>query len=1160
MFRKITVGKKITMTVLAVVMLSVVILSFIAFKLSQQAVMNRYMESINVIADIKAQRIDSYFKNQQTRLKFLQELSVLKDALRANSGAPAADGLEAMAAAESVDFGAAAAPTVDFKPILDPLLETYGYANLYLVSPDGKFLYNAHEGNDDEQTAESFNDPDGNTLREAAKGVYFSSVYKGIDNHLYMLLAAPIKDEADHVGGIIIGKLNMTELYGLIQDTIGLGKTGETIVGKLFEGSRKVVFQNSLRHHDGAALRKEVIVGEASMRPLQEAVKKQNGFGVETDYRREVTLSAWRYLPIVNWGMVVKIDQSEVLEPTQKLKLIFFSVGLLIFLVSAIVTTIFSRALTNPLLNLKETMLLLGKGILPNQIQQRSSDEIGEMTATVNQLVEGLKRTANFAHKIGEGDFQADFKPMSEGDTLGVSLMNMRQSLQDASKRDDERNWIVRGVAEIGEILRRHNEIASLGDEIVSFITNKVGAIQGAFYVVDRQENGKTSIELKSSYAYNKKKYLSAKFNFGEGLVGQAAIEQDTILRTEIPYDYVSITSGLLGDRRPSCILIVPLITNEEVNGVLELAGFERFAPAQVRFVQEISQIIARTIFNIQVNERTRNLLAASQKMSFELQQQQEELRQNAEEMAATQEELKRSNIQLEEQIEEVNRTQKRMQVLLENASEVITIYEEDGTIRYISPSVEKILGYRPEEMIGIKDIVYVHEEGVAAVDKMFADLMADPDHTITIQFSYMRKNGERIWLEATGTNLLSDPAIEGIVVNSRDITERRRAEKESRMRGQMQALSENSPDLITRVNKEGKFFYINPVIEQYTGVKPSDLLRTNINETSLEGGLLEAWRNIIDQVLEKQDKVATEIDFNSFMGNRMMHVSAIPEYNEEQRLESVLLVSHDITERKLIELEIQTKNKKITESINYAKRIQVAILPDNETIQYTFPDSFILYKPRDVVSGDFPWFLQKDDDIFIAAVDCTGHGVPGALISLIGYFLLNNVLKDFSDTGTILDSLDEAVTKTLRQDGGDSATRDGMDIALCRINKTTRQMQFSGAHRPLYYLSANGELEEIKGDKFPIGGGQYKNRSNFATRTIDYNDGDVLVFCSDGFPDQFGGRDNRKFSPKRIREILQNNGSKPMMELSNIYDTEFEEWKGDGKQTDDVLMIGIRL
>ena len=138
------------------------------------------------------------------------------------------------------------------------------------------------------------------------------------------------------------------------------------------------------------------------------------------------------------------------------------------------------------------------------------------------------------------------------------------------------------------------------------------------------------------------------------------------------------------------------------------------------------------------------------------------------------------------------------------------------------------------------------------------------------------------------------------------------------------------------------------------------------------------------------------------------MQVNAIPEFDESDKLESVLVVSHDITDRKMIELEIQNKNKKITESINYAKRIQTAILPNSRVISKALPDSFILYKPRDVVSGDFPWFMQVKDDIFIAAVDCTGHGVPGALLSLIGYFLLNDIVRSrkITEPGKILDCL----------------------------------------------------------------------------------------------------------------------------------------------------------
>ena len=302
-------------------------------------------------------------------------------------------------------------------------------------------------------------------------------------------------------------------------------------------------------------------------------------------------------------------------------------------------------------------------------------------------------------------------------------------------------------------------------------------------------------------------------------------------------------------------------------------------------------------------------------------------------------------------------------------------------------------------------------------------------------------------------------------------------------------------------------------------------------------------------------------MNFPSEMGDRVMQVNAIPEYDENEVIESVLVVSHDITERKIIELEIQNKNKKINDSINYAKRIQNAILPNNRIISKALPDSFILYKPRDVVSGDFPWFVQIKNDIFIAAVDCTGHGVPGALLSLIGYFLLNDIVRSrkIAEPGKILDLLDEGVTQTLRQDQDDSATKDGMDIALCRIDTETGEVEYAGAHRPLYMMKG-GAMDEIKGNKFPIGGGIYKNQTNFTTTKFKVGKGDSIYFSSDGFPDQFGGAEVRKFGPKKVREIIERVHHQPMSEAMVTFDNEWESWRADHKQTDDVLLIGIKF
>jgi serine phosphatase RsbU (regulator of sigma subunit) len=204
---------------------------------------------------------------------------------------------------------------------------------------------------------------------------------------------------------------------------------------------------------------------------------------------------------------------------------------------------------------------------------------------------------------------------------------------------------------------------------------------------------------------------------------------------------------------------------------------------------------------------------------------------------------------------------------------------------------------------------------------------------------------------------------------------------------------------------------------------------------------------------------------------------------------------------------------------------------------------------------------VQQGDEIFIAAVDCTGHGVPGALLSLIGYFLLNDIVRSrkVSEPGKILDLLDEGVTQTLRQDHGVAASKDGMDIALCRVNLSSGKVAYAGAHRPLFIMKS-GVLEEIKGDKFPVGGGIYKNQTNFKNTRIELKTGDGIYFSSDGFPDQFGGPEQRKFGSKRMRELIAEYHAMPAADAGKAFDLAWECWRGDQKQTDDMLLIGIKF
>lgn len=780
---------------------------------------------------------------------------------------------------------------------------------------------------------------------------------------------------------------------------------------------------------------------------------------------------------------------------------------------------------------------------------------------TIQQKDNTINRNIQIAQRIGEGNFQIDDEKIDDKDILGHSLIRMRDNLLTTARKESDQSWIAAGKDQVSEILRMNNDIENLAYQTLVSLIGYIKVTQGAFYVYD--EDSRVVINV-ATYAYNRRKYISQKFEIGQGLIGQAAFEKDTIYLREIPSDYVTITSGLLRDQKPNSILIVPLITDEKLQGILEFASLSSdFSPLTIRFIEELSDIIARTLFNLKVNTKTEELLRGAQKMTQELKENEEQLRQSAEEMRATHEELERTNAKLEQQIQAVENSQKKMHSLLENASEVISIYDEDLRLSYISPSVANIYGFTPEEMMEGKDVDRLTAKGGTDIEEMFQALVKHPENSQVIQYSYMRKDGKKIHVETVGRNLLHDPAIQGIILNSQDITERKRAEKEERMKSKMQALSENSPDMIMRLSLTKQFFYANPIVKIFTGIDNKTIVGKNLEQVDFRDEIKQFFSQVLSDISKTSKKQSYETIFPTNFGDRIQQVNAIPEFNEEKELETVLVVAHDITEQKKIENEIKEKNKNITESINYAERIQKALLPDTRLVQEHLPKSFIMYHPRDVVSGDFPWFFVKENIIYIAAVDCTGHGVPGALLSFVGYFLLNNVVDHDEDmnAGQILDAFHSRVRTALKQDQEGAYSRDGMDIAFCKIDLKSQKLHYAGAHRPLYMLR-NTTFEELKGTRKAIGGiplGK-KSEEDFINYEIDIIQGDKIFFFSDGLPDQIGGPDGLKYQSKRIRDAITNYSQYSMIQYQNHFSKEFIRWKGDNKQIDDVLLIGIEF
>jgi serine phosphatase RsbU (regulator of sigma subunit) len=257
----------------------------------------------------------------------------------------------------------------------------------------------------------------------------------------------------------------------------------------------------------------------------------------------------------------------------------------------------------------------------------------------------------------------------------------------------------------------------------------------------------------------------------------------------------------------------------------------------------------------------------------------------------------------------------------------------------------------------------------------------------------------------------------------------------------------------------------------------------------------------------------------------------------------------------------IEDKNKDITDSINYAKRIQQAILPPEHIEFIGAENMFIYFKPRDIVSGDFYWYAEKNNKIVIAAVDCTGHGVPGAFMSMIGSTLLHKVVNDLGTTipSQILRQMDINILEALKQKGELNSNRDGMDMAVCTLDKVTKTVVFSGASRPLY-LVRNGELFDYQSSTFSIGGYLEGKEKIFDDETIHVEKGDMIYLFSDGYADQFGGEKNKKFMSKNLRFLFTEIAILPVqIQKQKVHDN-LVNWMGKEKQIDDVLVIGIRF
>lgn len=338
---------------------------------------------------------------------------------------------------------------------------------------------------------------------------------------------------------------------------------------------------------------------------------------------------------------------------------------------------VFKKFVQRPLKASIEALEKVSNGELDVEIDEdvkKSDDETGQMNVALDELIHNLKNTAEFARQVGEGNLNHEIELLSENDHLRIALIEMKEKLKEAEKlekekriEEEKRSWTNEGLAKLNEILRKQADVEELSFQILSYIVNYMNANQGGIFIRNNEDQTNITLELKAFYAFNRRKFIKRSFELGEGLVGNCALEKQRIHLTEIPQDYIQITSGL-GGSNPKSLLLVPMKMEDEVLGVIEIASFDEFQDYQVEFLEQASLSVASSLNMAETNKRTAELLERTQQQAEEMAAQEEEMRQNMEELQATQEESSRRAEDFEMQLIELQDTNDELERQLEKA------------------------------------------------------------------------------------------------------------------------------------------------------------------------------------------------------------------------------------------------------------------------------------------------------------------------------------------------------------------------------------------------------------------------------------------------------------------------------------------------------------
>ncbi len=639
--RKSSIATQLIIRFTSLSLVTLLSLSIVIYFLAKSAILDRTFDQLTSIRQTKRVQLADFFSDQIATLNVMASLPVITNSLQAYDSTYAAG-------VSSTEYDSV---NQIYHPHLAKIKETYGLYDLFLVNLQGDIIYTVvHEPDFATNLVDGpYSDQN---IATAYKQGLDSITIVDFDNYApsngdpASFVSSPIRDSVGNSMGVLIGQIPLDEINVITHQHTGLGESGETYL----VGSDSLMRSNSRFSEESTVLKLEV-----ATLGVTEALKGTASTQIIDDYRGIPVLSSYSPLKIgdITFAILTEMDVEEVLQPIARLRNIIIIITLIISVIVAGVAYLIAQRFIRPIKQMQENLYDLAQGILriDHKIATRK-DELGDMATTLTGVVEGLHRTADFASAIGEGNLEQEYQALSDDDTLGKKLLKMRDQLQQNDRETQLRSWSTHGLTLFTDVLRQAQNIEDLGNQVLKQLVDYLKINQGALFLVE-EHNGEQMLSMKACYAYQRQKFIDKSLPAGDGILGQAYLEQEVIYLTEIPTDYSDIRSGL-GGSQPSAILVVPLIVEDTVEGVLELASFTPLEEHQITFVKKVAESIASSLRNTRINIQTNQLLSESQQQAEMMRAQEEEMRQNMEELSATQEEMHRKEKAYLEKIEKL--------------------------------------------------------------------------------------------------------------------------------------------------------------------------------------------------------------------------------------------------------------------------------------------------------------------------------------------------------------------------------------------------------------------------------------------------------------------------------------------------------------------------